>query len=362
MEQRGIVAGIAVRLGITLFWGLVILIFLLLPRLHFYERNSITVFAWSGIFSEEYIRKFEKETGIKVYISYYASNEELLVKLRATGGKGYDLVVPSDYAVKKLIEDGFLKKLDKQKLNFMQELNPLLMGHAFDPRNDYAIPFVWELYLIGATRSFLQKHKVTAQNAWDLIFKPQTMESDYRLIMVNDSIEAIAMATHYLFGDKTEITTQEKNAIQALLFNQRPWVEAYSNVRSDYYLGTNNAMTAVAHSAEMWRALRDYTNIDFVVPRDTFVTIEHCAIPTTSTKDDLVYRFLNYFYTQESFKYHFSLFKSCPARRDVIDQLDASPSQKDIMTSSEQVFFHYLFVRDLLSEKDKHNLWISVKI
>lgn len=350
----------AVRAGIVVLWLLVIGMLLLLPRIHITEKNSITVFTWSGVFSQDYIQKFEQETGIKVYVSYYTSNEELLIKLRATGGHGYDLIVPSDYAVKKLLDEGLLKKLDHSKLNFLEYLNPLLLNHGFDPSNEHALPFVWELYLVGVTDDFMRTHAMPT-NTWDLIFKPQRFGSDYRLIMLNDPVETILAAAYYLFGHVEALTNEQIDAVQKLLMQQSAWVEGYSNVRSDYYLGTHNAHVALAQTAELWRALRDYKGINFVVPHETFITIEHCAIPVASKKDDLVYTFLNYFYTKESFKHHFEVFRSCPARLDVIDSLDATEQQKEIMRSSPEAFKNYHLIRDIISEQRKHDLWITLK-
>lgn len=361
MARKYRVAAFVTRITIFLLWLAIVGFILIIPRIRFVEHNALSVFAWPGVFSEEQIKRFEQETGIKVYLSSYASNEELLVKLRATRGHGYDLVMPSDYAVKKLIDEGLLKKIDKQKLNFVEALNPVLMGHSFDLNNDYALPYVWELYLMGMSRAFRERHAVTEDTAWNLIFKPQLFGSDYRLIMINDPVDVIAFASHYLFGPVTTLTPDQLQQLQQLLIAQRPWVEAYSNVRSDYYLGTRNATVALAHSAEIWRAIRDYSAIDFVVPRDTFISIEYCALPAASTKEDLVYQFLNYFYKKEVCAYHFNVFRSCPARLDVIDQLEATDHQKSIMKSSPAQFKHYMFMRDIISEQQKYDLWTSVK-
>lgn len=351
---------LTVRIGIIGAWLTLFALILLAPRIEVAEKNSITVFTWSGVFSQDYIKKFEQETGIKVYLSYYASNEELLVKLRATGGRGYDLIVPSDYAVKKLLDEGLLKKIDHTKLNFVSDLNPLLLGHSFDPKNEYAVPFVWELYLLGVTTDFMREQTMPV-DVWDLVFKPQNFGPHYRLIMVNDPVEAILSAAYYLFGKVDTLSNEQIDQVQQLLIHQRAWVEGYSNVRSDYYLGTNNAKIALAQSSELWRALRDYNNIDFVVPNPTFITVEHCAMPRASQKEELVATFLNFFYTKESFKHHFEIFKSCPARTDVIASLDATDQQKKIMYSSSEAFAHYWFIRDIIPEQRKHDLWITLK-
>ncbi len=84
-----------------------------------YEPNSINVFAWGDILDPAVIADFEKETGIKVNLNYYSSNEELIVKLKATRGEGYDLIIPSDYAVKILIKEDLLKPIDQKPPRFL---------------------------------------------------------------------------------------------------------------------------------------------------------------------------------------------------------------------------------------------------
>jgi spermidine/putrescine transport system substrate-binding protein len=359
MELRA-VSKFFISVAIVFGWSCIIGMLLIIPRLQLGAPRSITVFAWAGSFSPDYIKKFERETGVRVYLSYYSSNEELLVKMRATKGRGYDIIMPSDYAVKKLIDEGLLKKIDKQKINFFGALNPLLLGHFFDPENQYALPFIWVVYVIG-----IQKQNFTLNiphNSWDFIFKPELFGSDYRLIMLNDPIDAIFAAAHYQFGKTIQSLTEEQiEQVKQILLKQKPWVEAYSNIRTDYYLGTNNATVALAQSAEIWRAVRDYPAIDFIEPKDTFISVEHCAISNASEKDDLAYQFLNFFYTKEASKHHFELYRNCPARIDMVDELPATERQKKIIRSSPEIFKHYSFVRDIVSEQKKYDIWITLK-
>ena len=89
------------------FWIGIIFSFLYVERTikYFRKKRSINVFMWSGAVDEKMIIQFEKETGIRVNASYYEGNEELLVKLLATKGLGYDFIVPSDYVVEFLIKN-----------------------------------------------------------------------------------------------------------------------------------------------------------------------------------------------------------------------------------------------------------------
>src|SRR3569832_328639 len=110
---------IITRSSVILFWIALIFGVLYWPDETFLTNNrSINVFVWGDILDPSVVADFEKETGIKVNMNFYASNEEMLVKLKATGGQGYDMIIPSDYSVEILIKDGLVKELDKTKLNF----------------------------------------------------------------------------------------------------------------------------------------------------------------------------------------------------------------------------------------------------
>ena len=103
-----------IRAGVVIFWAVLICAALYLPDFNFFarEKYSINIFAWGDILEPAVVAEFEKTTGIKVYLNYYSSNEELLVKIKATRGEGYDLIIPSDYTVELLAKDGLLKKID----------------------------------------------------------------------------------------------------------------------------------------------------------------------------------------------------------------------------------------------------------
>lgn len=348
------------KIIICLIWTGIIAGFLFLPKTNWWpEPKVLNVLAWSGSFVRAYIKKFEKETGIKVNISFYGSNEELLVKMRSTKGRGYDLIVPSDYAVKMLHEEGLLKKIDKSRLEFWDTLNPLLLGHYFDPHNDYSFPFEWEIYVLGLDTTAVPK-KYAETKGWDLLYQKQPIDN-YRVVMVNDPIEAVVFTTHYLFGPMNNLSVSQTNHVLQALKSQKQWVEAYANVRADYLLGTHNACVAVSQSSEVWRAIQDYPHVDFIEPEYTFITIENCAIPVASKKDDLIYKFVNFFYTKEAYEYNFYKQYFCPARLDVIDTLQVSDRLKKIMKSSPELFERYHFITPILPENERYDLWIDLK-
>ena len=123
-----------------------IYLFLYFPRIieQLRQQRSINVLVWPSIFGADYLGVFERETGIKVYITYFENYEELFVKLRAGQGKGYDLIMTSDHATDWLLKENLLKKIDKTKMPFWSQLYPALLGHYYDPNNEYTVPYSWE--------------------------------------------------------------------------------------------------------------------------------------------------------------------------------------------------------------------------
>ncbi len=351
-----------IRLGMVAFWAMILMaLFSMVKYTWFSKERSITVLSWSVMFDHDRIREFEKKTGIRVHLNYYESNEELLVKLRATKGQGFDLIAPSDYAVEKLVKEGLLKKLDRRKMLYFDSINPKLLGHYFDPNNEYSVPYIWSVYCIA-----YNAHKVMVDavaNYWDLLFARYKDEPWYRVVMTNDPLEAIVFAAIRLFGLplKTLLNQEDALLIQRLLKQQKQWVEQYGNLRGDFALNTGSAHVVIMHSGEALRAARMYPKIDFVVLRPSVITIEHCAIPAESTKDELVYQFLDYMFAPETFVSHFPKTLDFPARFDVEPLLYLSKREEAVFRLWDDVDFSYTFIRDLLPERERFDLWLSVK-
>lgn len=141
-----------------------------LPR----EEKSLNIFAWGDLMEPSVLAEFEKETGIKVNLSYFSSNEELQVKMIATRGIGYDLIMPSGYAVDLLAKANLLKPINKSKLRFWNNLNPGLLGIWYDPQNTYSIPFSWEVYGLGISTPFFKDRSLPS--SWDALYDPKIID------------------------------------------------------------------------------------------------------------------------------------------------------------------------------------------
>lgn len=346
---------------ICLFWISLISSALYLPKWQLLkaDKNTINVFVWGDILSPSVIADFEQETGIKINLSYYSSNEELVMKIKATKGEGYDLIIPSDYAVNILRKEHLLKPLSQEKFLYWNQLNPHLLSHYFDPDNQYSIPFEWELFGLGVNQPYFANHPQTP--SWSMIFDPLVMQ-DYKISMNNDPIEAIAFASFYLYGPLYSLEEEQAKAVENTLILQKPFVAAYSAFRGDYFLATHNVSVAVASSSYILRAKKYCDFVQFVVPQEgTFLTIENFCIPKPSVKEDLVFQLINYLCTPQSIVNHCDTYFLFPAVTHANELLHFGESEKKLLLSSEQDFKKYHFIRSVLSEKETRNTWVSIK-
>ncbi len=346
------------RFGIICAWIIVTFTALYLPKWHRYEEKSITIFTWGDTLDPSVLAAFEKETGIKVRLSYYATNEELQVKMQATGGEGYDLIAPSGYTVNILINEDLLKPLDRSKLHFWKDLNPILLNHPFDPNNRYSIPFEWQVYGLGVDRRFFTDKTFTP--TWKSIYDPSVI--DYKIAVSNDPIEAVAFGALYLYGDIENMTDEKFQDIRKLLLRQRKWVEAYTDFRADYFIATGNCPIALSTSTYIKRIHPTFPYIQFVIPEEgSFVTIENFCIPKESSKDKYVYRLLNYLYSKESMIAHRENFLFFPATLSPIEDLDLEDYEKKLLFMSEEEFKKFHFFKNIVSQKEVRKLWVEVK-
>ena len=120
----------------------------LLPTTAFAAKNEITVYNWGQYISDgtdesmDVIKEFEEETGIKVNYLTFDSNESMYTKLK-TGGTSYDIIIPSDYMIAKLISEDMLEPIDFANVPNYEYIDEAFRNQAYDPENQYSVPYTW---------------------------------------------------------------------------------------------------------------------------------------------------------------------------------------------------------------------------
>ena len=336
-------------------WFAIIMFFLWIPSFvgHFYTDKSITILTWPAFLDSRYLQKFEKETGIKVHLRYVESNEELYVKLKETKGEGYDLIMPSDYMIELLRNEDILKKIEISKLPFHSNLYPHLLNNYYDPHNEYSIPYFWSMYGIAYNKDYFKG--IEPEPSWALIFDSNLAPG--HLCMIDGMRELVQIAAQYLYGKQLKpLAPQQLETIKKLLVNQKKLVELYTEDRANFLLASNTSPLAVSIGAVVARIMRSVESIRFVIPKEgSFLNVDAFVIPKNSSKDDLIYTFLNYLYQDEVLKHHitkygfFSPIKGIEAPNSPVPL----PTQEQIVKAD--------FFKNNLSRSQLSDMWVAVK-
>lgn len=318
--------------------------------------KNLSILTWGDILDPDVISAFENKTGIKVSLSYYGSNEELLVKMKATGGQGYDLLIPSDYAVAKLIENDLVQPIQKEKISNFSKIDPLLLNKFYDPKNTYSLPFEWEVYGFGYNKDVFPSMKAS----WDLLFN---RDLDFKYVMTNDPNEAIQFASFYLFNERAKINPAELDIVIDLLSQARKRTEAYASFRADYFLATKSVPLVITSSSYIWRSVKNYPFIGFAIPEEgSFITIENICVSKASKNTTLAHTFIDYLYSDESAIKHFETFGFFPA---TISQIKEAPLDKESLAIIEQrkeLFQKLHFIHELSTQERIQDAWVKIKV
>lgn len=349
------------RFLMILFWLFVLVFILFVPKLtdvFDLSDNSINVYCWVDVIDFKAVKQFEKETGINVNFSFYEQNYELFSKLKLTKGKGYDLIMVTDFLIDDLVKEDLLQPLDKSRMPFWIELEPALLNKPYDPENVYTIPYIWDIYTIGYRKDRFKDGKIP-NYTFDILLNPAYMPK--HILMVEEANEAIATAIEYKFGDKFLSSESNWKDIKEVLLTQKKNVEAYSDLRAGDLLISGAATVAYSQSAYICKAQsEDPENIGSFIPKPrSFVVIDGYAITKATKKLDQIYKFINFNYSKKALKRIADKFMFLPARKDVLMECDTS-----CLGSKEELLDALKCANLFSSFKDvqkSYQVWMQVK-
>jgi len=177
--------------------------------------GELHIYNWGNYTSPELIEKFEQEFDIAVTLDGYDSNETMLAKVQQ-GNTGYDIVVPGDYMIAIMIEQGLLEDIDANTMENFGNVDPKWVDVYWDPGREYSVPYQW------GTTSFVVDSEVYSGdiNTLGLIFDPPA-ELQGRINMLNDMNDVINAGLRYLGYPRCNSNEDELRELTALLLEAK---------------------------------------------------------------------------------------------------------------------------------------------
>ncbi len=250
------------------------------------EAKVLNFYNWTDYIADDTIPNFQKETGIKVTYDNYSSNDELYAKLSA-GSTGYDIIVPTDATLVKMKHANLVEPLDLSLIPNVVNLDPRFRNAAYDPGNQYSIPWQW-----GTTGIGFDKTKVGGSvTDWDA-FKLPAIKG--KSSFLDEARDVFAMALFALKKDPNTTNTSDLDDAKNYLIDLKKTIK---QITSDYQdpLKSGELILCQAYSGDVFTIQTDNKNIDYVIPTSgAFSWVDSMAIPKGAGHPKNAEAFMNY--------------------------------------------------------------------
>jgi spermidine/putrescine transport system substrate-binding protein len=296
--------------------------------------SSINVYNWGEFMDEDLNKAFETVTGIKVNFDTYSTNEVLYSKLMG-GGSNYDVIVPSDYMIGRLIEEGMLAKLDFNNIPNSANIDPKLKNPGYDPENLYSVPYMW-----GTVGLIYDKTRVSSPpDSWSALFDPLYSG---QILMFNNSRDAFGIALKTLgYSVNTTDETRLEEAFE-LLASQYPLVQAYVMDEIFDKMEGGEAILAPYYAGDAITMMGNNQNLAFVIPSEgSNIFTDAFCIPVNARNKAAAEMYINFMCLYQAGKANMIATEYSTPLLDVFASLDESVKNNGISYPQDLSMFEY---------------------
>ncbi|HFI2691768.1 TPA: ABC transporter substrate-binding protein [Streptococcus suis] len=255
--------------------------------------DKLVIYNWGDYIDPELLEEFTAETGIQVDYQTFDSNESMYTKIKQ-GGTTYDLTIPSEYMISKMTEENMLIKLDKSKIEGLENIDPQFMGLSFDKNNDYSIPYFWGTLGIVYNETMVENPPQEWEDLWSEEYRDNIM-------LIDGVREVMGFGLQSLGHSLNSRNPAEIEKAAEHLYNLTPNVKAIVADEIKGYMIQDAAAIAVSFSGEASEMLDGNENLRYVVPsKGSNLWFDNMVIPKTTKNLEGAYAFMSFMLRPEN--------------------------------------------------------------
>jgi len=326
-----------------------------------FEGQTLHIYNWGEYTGENIIGDFEEETGATVVMENFDSNEQMYIKV--ANGESYDLLVPSDYMIQRLIEEDLLQKLDKSKLTCMDKLADAVKGLPYDPNNDYSVPYFW-----GTVGIVYDKNKVDIEDlereGYNIFLDEKYKGDVYLYDSERDSFMMALKALGYSMNTENEQELQEAYEwlVQCV---ETMDTEIVTDEIIDNMAQGRKALGLI-YSGDASYVMAENEDMGYFMPETgTNLWSDAMVIPKNAKNPDLAHAFINYASDYDGAYDNSSYVGYTSANQEVMDTLSGEGGDYEGINAyiprtdneNDEVFVYNEDTKKIISD-----LWSRVKI
>mgnify|MGYP001565967091 FL=1 len=262
--------------------------------------DVLHVYNWNNYIAPETVKRFEQSCKCRVVQDYYGAMEEMLAKLSA-GAKGYDVVVPTGFAIPPLVKQNLVQGLDLTKLPNAKNVNPAFMNSQFDQGNKFSLPYSFTTTLLGFNETKLKELGI-ATDSWAVIFDPAVLAKiKGKVTVLDDSREVFAAALMYNGFSANSTNPAELKKAQETILKAKPFWAAFNGQSYIKELTVGNIWVAHGYSSDMFQAVADAKAakrkfaVNYALQKEgNTLSVDNVMILKNAPRPDLAYKFMNF--------------------------------------------------------------------
>lgn len=318
---------------------------------------TINVFNWGDYIGETTIEDFEKAyPGIKVNYQNFSTNEDMYVKIK-TGGSPFDVAIPSDYMIKRMLDEGLLNKINMENIPNYKYIDDRFKNLSFDPDNQYSVPYMW-----GTVGILYNKTMVSDPvDSWDILWNKKY---EKQIVMPDSERDSIGVTLKMMGLSMNTKNISELELARDKLIEQKPLVLSYAVDEVKDMMIAESAALAVVWSGDAYYCMSENENLSYVIPKEgTNYWFDSMVIPSTSKHQKEAEIFINYMCETETAFNNADYIGYATPHKEVMKMLDpdlvsdrsAYPLQEDL---AKYEIFEY--PGDEIN-KEYNRIWTEIK-
>lgn len=252
------------------------------------KNGVVKVYNWGDYIDPAVIEMFTKETGIKVVYDTFETNEDMYLKVKNTAGPTYDVVIPSDYMIKKMIDEDMLAEINFDNVPNFANVDNKFKSREYDTDNKYSIS-----YQFGTVCIAYNKDEVTEPvDSWNILWNEKYSGNIFMMNSQRDSIGVALMSLGYSINTTNK---DELNQAKDLLIKQRPLVLAYTGDDcKDKMIGEEGKL-AILWSCDAGLIMQETDKIGFAIPKEgTNIWFDAMVVLKNAENKENAEKFINF--------------------------------------------------------------------
>ncbi len=253
------------------------------------EEKKLNLYNWDTYIGETTLADFQTATGIETKMDLFADNDELFAKLKG-GNPGYDVIVPTNDMLERMIKANMVIPLDHSKIPNMANIDKPFQDATFDPGRKHSIPYMWGTFGIGYRKSAVGD---TDMGTWKVLLDSDQFAG--KISLLGDAQNVIGSALKYLGYSFNSTNADELKKVEELLIAQKKNIKVFADDNGQDLLASGEVVACQEWNGDIVQVMKEDEDLGYAVPKEgSLVWQDTMAIPVGAPHPENAHAFLNF--------------------------------------------------------------------